>query len=201
MSSSRFRRMHSHFPSSRRRASAARPISASETYLCTARLSDDAWGMVKLTPDQQSMLVDAAGFRPAPAAGARAIPMCSGKADATTLEACAPWRGSYVCADMPISQMRGQTSRISRSHNPGPVQRSLSHLRVHRSIAPRSCRRRSRATRGRTIAQACEFDRCASCDAGQRSARVDRGQFGHVPPDIRAWFKSVIAPNGVPSPR
>ena len=27
---------------------------------------------------------------------------------------------------------------------------------------------------------------------------VDRGQFGHVPPDIRAWFKSVIAPNGVP---
>jgi hypothetical protein len=27
---------------------------------------------------------------------------------------------------------------------------------------------------------------------------VDRGQFEHVPPDIRAWFKSVIAPNGVP---
>src|SRR5438552_19065808 len=27
---------------------------------------------------------------------------------------------------------------------------------------------------------------------------VDRGQFGHVPPDIRAWFKSVIAPSGVP---
>ena len=27
---------------------------------------------------------------------------------------------------------------------------------------------------------------------------VDRGQFDHVPPDIRAWFKSVIAPNGVP---
>ena len=27
---------------------------------------------------------------------------------------------------------------------------------------------------------------------------IDRGQFGHVPPDIRAWFKSVIAPNGVP---
>ncbi|MBT1515254.1 hypothetical protein KIP88_32700 [Bradyrhizobium sp. SRL28] len=25
-----------------------------------------------------------------------------------------------------------------------------------------------------------------------------KGQFGHVPPDIRAWFKSVIAPNGVP---
>ena len=27
---------------------------------------------------------------------------------------------------------------------------------------------------------------------------VDRGQFDQVPPDIRAWFKSVIAPNGVP---
>jgi hypothetical protein len=27
---------------------------------------------------------------------------------------------------------------------------------------------------------------------------VDRGQFDHVPPDIRAWFKRVIAPNGVP---
>ena len=27
---------------------------------------------------------------------------------------------------------------------------------------------------------------------------VDNGQYGHVPSDIRAWFKSVIAPNGVP---
>lgn len=27
---------------------------------------------------------------------------------------------------------------------------------------------------------------------------IDRGQFGDVPEDIRAWFKSVIAPNGVP---
>ncbi len=27
---------------------------------------------------------------------------------------------------------------------------------------------------------------------------IDNGQFDHVPPDIRAWFKSVIAPNGVP---
>ena len=26
----------------------------------------------------------------------------------------------------------------------------------------------------------------------------DNGQFENVPPDIRAWFKSVIAPNGVP---
>ena len=26
----------------------------------------------------------------------------------------------------------------------------------------------------------------------------DNGQYDHVPPDIRAWFKSVIAPNGVP---
>ncbi|MGJ4885093.1 hypothetical protein [Bradyrhizobium sp. SZCCHNR1011] len=26
----------------------------------------------------------------------------------------------------------------------------------------------------------------------------DNGQFDNVPPDIRAWFKSVIAPNGVP---
>ena len=27
---------------------------------------------------------------------------------------------------------------------------------------------------------------------------VDRGQFENVPDDIRAWFKGVIAPNGVP---
>ena len=27
---------------------------------------------------------------------------------------------------------------------------------------------------------------------------VDIGQFDNVPADIRAWFKSVIAPNGVP---
>ncbi len=27
---------------------------------------------------------------------------------------------------------------------------------------------------------------------------VDRGQFEHVSPEVRAWFKSVIAPNGVP---
>ena len=26
----------------------------------------------------------------------------------------------------------------------------------------------------------------------------DNGQYENVPPDIRAWFKSVIAPNGVP---
>ena len=26
----------------------------------------------------------------------------------------------------------------------------------------------------------------------------DNGQFENVPPDVRAWFKSVIAPNGVP---
>ncbi|WKA30169.1 hypothetical protein [Bradyrhizobium roseum] len=33
---------------------------------------------------------------------------------------------------------------------------------------------------------------------GSTALAIDRGQFGHVPPDIRAWFKSVIAPNGVP---
>ena len=33
---------------------------------------------------------------------------------------------------------------------------------------------------------------------GSTALAVDRGQFGHVPPDIRAWFKRVIAPNGVP---
>lgn len=33
---------------------------------------------------------------------------------------------------------------------------------------------------------------------GSAALAVDRGQFGDVPPDIRAWFKRVIAPNGVP---
>lgn len=27
---------------------------------------------------------------------------------------------------------------------------------------------------------------------------IDRGQFNHVPEEIRSWFKSVTAPNGVP---
>lgn len=27
---------------------------------------------------------------------------------------------------------------------------------------------------------------------------VDRGQFADVPDDIRAWFKSVVSPSGVP---
>jgi hypothetical protein len=27
----------------------------------------------------------------------------------------------------------------------------------------------------------------------------DNGQYDNVPPDIRAWFKGVMAPNGVPS--
>ena len=26
----------------------------------------------------------------------------------------------------------------------------------------------------------------------------DNGQYDNVPPDIRAWFKGVVAPNGVP---
>jgi hypothetical protein len=30
------------------------------------------------------------------------------------------------------------------------------------------------------------------------ASAFDHGQFDNVPPDIRAWFKSVIAPNGVP---
>ena len=27
---------------------------------------------------------------------------------------------------------------------------------------------------------------------------VDRGQYDNVPPEIRAWFKSVVGPSGVP---
>ena len=33
---------------------------------------------------------------------------------------------------------------------------------------------------------------------GGPASAIDNGQYDHVPPDIRAWFKSVIAPNGVP---
>jgi hypothetical protein len=36
------------------------------------------------------------------------------------------------------------------------------------------------------------------CALASTALAVDNGQFGNVPPDIRAWFKSVIAPNGVP---
>ena len=34
------------------------------------------------------------------------------------------------------------------------------------------------------------------CASGARA--VDRGQFADVPEDIRAWFKSVVSPSGVP---
>jgi hypothetical protein len=38
---------------------------------------------------------------------------------------------------------------------------------------------------------------CAFVAAGAALA-FDNGQYENVPPDIRAWFKSVTAPNGVP---
>jgi len=33
---------------------------------------------------------------------------------------------------------------------------------------------------------------------GTTAFAFDNGQYENVPPDIRAWFKSVMAPNGVP---
>jgi hypothetical protein len=38
------------------------------------------------------------------------------------------------------------------------------------------------------------------CTAVLTSAALafDNGQYGNISPDIRAWFKAVIAPNGVP---
>jgi hypothetical protein len=33
---------------------------------------------------------------------------------------------------------------------------------------------------------------------GNAAIAFDNGQYENVPPDIRAWFKSVMAPNGVP---
>ncbi len=33
---------------------------------------------------------------------------------------------------------------------------------------------------------------------GSTASAFDNGQYDHVPADIRAWFKSVMAPNGVP---
>jgi len=38
---------------------------------------------------------------------------------------------------------------------------------------------------------------CLSALAGAALA-FDNGQYENVPPEIRAWFKGVIAPNGVP---
>jgi hypothetical protein len=38
---------------------------------------------------------------------------------------------------------------------------------------------------------------CLSGLAGAAFA-FDNGQYQNVPPEIRAWFKGVIAPNGVP---
>ena len=49
----------------------------------------------------------------------------------------------------------------------------------------------------RRLAQAAS-DWPSCCALTSAALAVDNGQFDHVPPDIRAWFKSVIAPNGVP---
>jgi len=42
------------------------------------------------------------------------------------------------------------------------------------------------------------FTTVASLGVTASLRAVDRGQFENVSPEIRAWFKSVIAPNGVP---
>ena len=36
------------------------------------------------------------------------------------------------------------------------------------------------------------------CVAASAAVAFDNGQYDNVPPDIRAWFKGVMAPNGVP---
>lgn len=38
----------------------------------------------------------------------------------------------------------------------------------------------------------------ACCALAGSALAFDNGQYENVPPDIRAWFKGVIAPNGVP---
>ncbi len=38
----------------------------------------------------------------------------------------------------------------------------------------------------------------AALAAAGTARAIDRGQFADVPDDVRAWFKGVIAPNGVP---
>src|ERR1700744_6683883 len=38
----------------------------------------------------------------------------------------------------------------------------------------------------------------ACCALAGTALAFDNGQYENVPPDIRAWFKGVVAPNGVP---
>ena len=38
----------------------------------------------------------------------------------------------------------------------------------------------------------------SSCVLAGAAVAFDNGQFENVPSDVRAWFKGVIAPNGVP---
>ena len=38
----------------------------------------------------------------------------------------------------------------------------------------------------------------AACGMTGTALAFDNGQYENVPPDIRAWFKGVMAPNGVP---
>ena len=80
MSSSRFRRVALSLPAAIEGSHQGRTdFRAGKRIFATLGYPDDKWGMVKLTPEQQSVLVEAEPeiFRPSPEHGAsKATPMC-----------------------------------------------------------------------------------------------------------------------------
>ena len=179
---------------------------------------DDAWGMVKLTPEQQSMLVEAEPeiFRPVPGGWGKQgyTNVLLAKADATTLQSALTMAWKNVAPNASAKRRAIRSSRVQKailiSHriNPERPDRSLFERASAIGLRLNCARYESCGARAREDNSNPAEDRmrkltqfvlpaCLSMLASAALA-VDRGQYDHVPSDIRAWFKSVIAPNGVP---
>ena len=119
MSASHFRRAALALPGrDRRRASAAQAdFRVGKRIFATLGYPDDDWGMVKLTPEQQSMLVEAEPeiFRPVPGGWGKQgyTNVLLAKADATTLKSALAMAWKNVA---PKSQVkaRDRTARATR---------------------------------------------------------------------------------------
>ena len=219
MSSARFRRIALALPGAVEGAhQGTADFRVGKRIYATLGYPDDDWGMVKLTPEQQSMLVEAEPeiFRPVPGGWGKHgyTNVLLAKADATTLQS-ALTHG--------VGERRAEITDEGARCSPGARQEEI--LISHR-INPERLDR-SLFERASAIGLRLNCVRYESWDGGAREDKsntaedrmrmltrfvlsvglsmlasaalaVDRGQYDHVPPDIRAWFKSVIAPNGVP---
>ena len=214
MSSSRFRRVALALPGAIEGAHQGHAdFRVGKRIFATLGYPDDDWGMVKLTPEQQSMLVEAEPeiFRPVPGGWGKhgSTNVRLAKADATTLQS---------ALDDGVEQRRAEVtarSRARRTSDFAPHQFAIARIAHYLSVHPRRRLRlelsslrfvgaHASATKQTTRRRiGCEGSRSSLCSRVCRCwpARRSPSTTGNTttsPPDIRAWFKSVIAPNGVP---